>query len=187
MGSAVPRRRGISGTSRIRSGAGAFLGFRMAVLVNRYSASASEIVSACLQDHKRAAIVGERTWGKGSVQNVIPLDEGAPGAETAGPGDRGPRSALKLTTAGYQQGEFSFLSLLIAQRTYFQTNLTATNAILGTNVLAAEETLQRAIGTRVRIFEGRKGGRIELHFYSPEEMQRVYQLVLEVARRKGGA
>jgi len=55
------------------------------------------------------------------------------------------------------------------------------------NVVAAEETLQRAIGTRVRIIEGRKGGRIELHFYSPEEMQRVYQLVLEVARRKGGS
>jgi ParB family chromosome partitioning protein len=55
------------------------------------------------------------------------------------------------------------------------------------NVVAAEENLQRAIGTRVRIIEGRKVGRIELHFYSPEEMQRVYQLVLEVARRKGGS
>ncbi len=55
------------------------------------------------------------------------------------------------------------------------------------NIVAAEETLQRAVGTRVRIFEGRKGGRIELHFYSSEEMQRVYHLVLEAARRKGGA
>ena len=59
----------------------------MAVLVNRYSASASEIVAACLQDHDRAVIVGERTWGKGSVQNIIELEGG--------------RSALKLTTAGY--------------------------------------------------------------------------------------
>jgi len=66
---------------------GTFKGFPMAVLVNRYSASASEIVSACLQDHKRAVIVGERTWGKGSVQNVIELEEG--------------RSILKLTTASY--------------------------------------------------------------------------------------
>lgn len=60
--------------------------FPMAILVNRFSASASEIVSACLQDHKRAVIVGERTWGKGSVQNVINLEGGG---------------ALKLTTAAY--------------------------------------------------------------------------------------
>ena len=66
---------------------GVFEGFPMAVLVNRYSASASEIVAACLQDHKRAIIVGERTWGKGSVQNVVELEDG--------------HSALKLTTATY--------------------------------------------------------------------------------------
>jgi carboxyl-terminal processing protease len=66
---------------------GAFLGFPMAVIVNHYSASASEIVAGCLQDHKRALIVGERTWGKGSVQNIIDLEDG--------------RSALKLTTAAF--------------------------------------------------------------------------------------
>ena len=63
--------------------------FPMVVLINRYSASASEIVSACLQDHKRAVVVGERSWGKGSVQNVIELEDG--------------RSALKLTTAAYRR------------------------------------------------------------------------------------
>ena len=68
---------------------GTYSGFPMVVLVNRYSASASEIVSACLQDHKRAVIIGERTWGKGSVQNVIELEGG--------------KSALKLTTASYHR------------------------------------------------------------------------------------
>jgi C-terminal peptidase prc len=45
--------------------------FPMVCLVNGNSASASEVVSACLQDHKRALIVGERSYGKGSVQNIV--------------------------------------------------------------------------------------------------------------------
>ena len=69
--------------------AGTFDGFRLAILANRFSASASEIVAACLQDHASAVVIGERTWGKGSVQNVVELEDG--------------KSALKLTTASYQR------------------------------------------------------------------------------------
>lgn len=69
------------------TGKGPFTDWKMAVLVNPWSASASEIVAACLQDHGRAAIVGQRTYGKGSVQEVIPLEDG--------------QSSLKLTTATY--------------------------------------------------------------------------------------
>lgn len=68
---------------------GTFPDFPMAVIMNHFSASASEIVAACLQDHHRATIVGERSWGKGSVQNVIELEGGT--------------SALKLTTASYHR------------------------------------------------------------------------------------
>ena len=50
------------------------------------------------------------------------------------------------------------------------------------NVTAAEEALQRELGTKVSIIQGKKGGRIELHFFGPEEMERVYQLILDAAK-----
>jgi carboxyl-terminal processing protease len=60
--------------------------FPVIVLVNEYSASASEILSGALQDNKRALIMGQRTFGKGSVQSVVKLGDG---------------SGLKLTVARY--------------------------------------------------------------------------------------
>jgi carboxyl-terminal processing protease len=58
----------------------------MVVLVNVGSASASEIVAGALQDHKRATIMGNRTFGKGSVQVILPISE---------------TTAIKLTTSRY--------------------------------------------------------------------------------------
>jgi carboxyl-terminal processing protease len=82
------RGRNVEETQRYSARPGADLshGKPLVVLINGGSASASEIVSGALQDHKRATLIGTRSFGKGSVQTIIPL---------------GPNGALALTTARY--------------------------------------------------------------------------------------
>ncbi len=73
-------------TSYVGRAGGSYLTFPMVCLINSGSASASEIVSACLQDHGRAIIMGSRSFGKGSVQTIHGFDN---------------QSILKLTTATF--------------------------------------------------------------------------------------
>jgi hypothetical protein len=78
--------------------------YAMVVLVDRMSASAAEIVSGALQDHDRALILGETTFGKGLVQTVYPLPE---------------RTALALTTAHFYTPSGRLIQRDYSQQTYF--------------------------------------------------------------------
>ncbi len=71
----------------VSTGRGGYVDRPMVILVNNNSASAAEIVAACLQDYRRAVVIGQRSYGKGTVQRLMPIESG--------------RSLLKLTSATY--------------------------------------------------------------------------------------
>ncbi len=80
-------RYGVSRKLSFSGADGPYLDLPLVVLIDRLSASASEIVAGCLQDHGRAMVVGERSFGKGTVQEVLPMQAG--------------ESLLKLTRASF--------------------------------------------------------------------------------------
>jgi carboxyl-terminal processing protease len=91
----------LTGNSR-----GSLLDFPMVCLVNGYSASGSEIVSACLQDHDRAYIIGERSYGKGSVQHILDFDGGEIKLTTATFWRPSKKNLNKSSTSGKEEEEW---------------------------------------------------------------------------------
>jgi carboxyl-terminal processing protease len=85
--STVGRREGYSSKHEATVGTELAGDIPIAVLINGLSASASEVTAACLQDHHRAVVIGQRSYGKGSVQNVVELEGG--------------KAALRVTSAHY--------------------------------------------------------------------------------------
>lgn len=111
-------------------------GAPIVVLVNAGSASAAEIVSGCLQDVKRAVILGERTFGKGSVQSIVELSDGC---------------ALRLTTAKYYTP---------SHKVIHEKGITPNITILATDEEEAAILLRRAPGG-VESLEGKDRERLE--------------------------
>ncbi len=126
------------------------------IIVNRNSASASEIVAACLQDHQRAIVVGERTYGKGTVQNVIPLERG--------------KSAIKLTTASYWRPSEKNIDRRVAERMDPPSNEWGVVPDKGYEVQQSEEDIFLDARMRnQRDLEGLQNGKAVPTFDLPEE------------------
>jgi carboxyl-terminal processing protease len=125
-------------------------GAPIVVLVNSGSASASEIVAGCLQDLKRAVILGERSFGKGSVQSIIELADG---------------SALRLTTAKYYTP---------SHKVIHEKGITPDRTVLTTDDEDAAIILRRSPGG-VESLEGKDRERVEK--LADPQMERAMDLL----------
>jgi carboxyl-terminal processing protease len=99
-------RAGHETTERGRHEGKKLLDFPMVCLVNGMSASGSEIVAACLQDHERAIIMGERSYGKGSVQNIQPFEGGELKMTTASFWRPNGKNLNRSSTSGKEEDEW---------------------------------------------------------------------------------
>jgi carboxyl-terminal processing protease len=107
----------------------------LAILVNRHTGSSAEILAACLQDHQRAAIVGERTFGRGIVQSILPLKS------TGG--------ALRLTTGVFQRPSGGTIHRgKLAGQIAGQENAFGVAPTAGFEVELSEEEIQKFMESR---------------------------------------